>query len=469
MSREGDRLLMRRAALSGRLVLVGVAIVGWVLLRRLLLPGVRWYFRRRSKGMARAVNRRLRLRIPPFKMTRRRTLVERLMRDPAVHEAIEEHAREEGVPEVVAAVRAERYAREIVPTFNAYLYFRLGIPLARYLTRALYEVRVGGVEWERSAAVDEDASVVFVMNHRSNMDYVVLAHLSAERAALSYAAGEWARFWPLGPLVRAMGAFFVWRGSGDALYRRVLERFVQMAVEGGLTQVVFPEGGLSRDGALREPKTGLLDYMLRRFDPAGRRDLVFVPVAINYDWVLEDESLLGLGVPGPSRGSGVASTAVSVIRKMPLVLRGRRLVRVAVNFGTPISAREYTRANDVDFRVLDREERVERIQVLARTLMRTIGEIMPVVPVPAIALIFARDPGEALSGSGVAARVRALASDLEERGCSVPFKDSDLEAALRILTVRRLLVVGDDLYRAAPGSERILRYYANAISHLFEP
>ena len=461
--------MRRSAVLSGRLVLVGVAIGGWVLLRRLLVPWVRWYFRRRSKGVARVANRRLRLRIPTFKMTRRRKLVERLMRDPAVLEAVEEYSREEGVPDVVAAIRAERYAREIVPTFNAYLYFRVGIPLAGWLARALYEVRVGGAEWERSAAVDEDASVVFVMNHRSNMDYVVLAYLTAERAALSYAAGEWARFWPLGPLVRAMGAFFVRRGSGDALYRRVLERFVQMAVEGGLTQVVFPEGGLSRDGALREPKIGLLDYMLRRFDPAGGRDLVFVPVAINYDWVLEDESLLGLGVSAPSCGRTVVSTAVSFIRKIPVAVRSRRLARAAVNFGTPTSAREYARAHDVDFRALDREERVAEVRVLARTLMQTIGEIMPVVPVSAVARVFVRYSGKVLSEPGLMAWVRALVSDLQERGSPVPVKDSDLEAALRILAVRRLLFVDGDLYRAAPGSEKILRYYANAISHLFEP
>jgi glycerol-3-phosphate O-acyltransferase len=159
------------------------------------------------------------------------------------------------------------------------------------------------------------------------------------------------------------------------------------AVEGGLTQVVFPEGGLSRDGALREPKIGLLDYMLRRFDPAGGRDLVFVPVAIGYDWVLEDESLLELGGPGPSR-MGV----VSVVRTIQLALRGRRLARAAVNFGTPISAREYLRTHDVDFRALGREERVEWVRILARTLMQTIGEIMPVVPVPVIARIFVRDP-----------------------------------------------------------------------------
>ena len=63
-----------------------------------------------------------------------------------------------------------------------------------------------------------------MMNHRSNIDYVLLAHLMAHRTALSYAAGEWAHAWPLGRLIGGMGAFFVRRGSGDDLYRRVLER-----------------------------------------------------------------------------------------------------------------------------------------------------------------------------------------------------------------------------------------------------
>jgi glycerol-3-phosphate O-acyltransferase len=242
----------------------------------------------------------------------------------------------------------------------------------------------------------------------------------------------------------------------------VLERFVQMAVEGGLTQVVFPEGGLSRDGALREPKTGLLDYMLRRFDPAGGRDLVFVPVAIDYDWVLEDESLLELCVSGPSHGRTTTSTAVSVIRKIQLLLRCRRLARAAVNFGTPISAREYASAHDVDFRALGREERVERVRILARALMQTIGEIMPVVPVPVIARIFVGDPGGVLSASETTGRAQALMSDLRRRGSTTPLKGSDLEAALRLLTVRRLLIVDRDLYRVAPGSEKILGYYANA-------
>ena len=104
----------------------------------------------------------------------------------------------------------------------------------------------------------------FVMNHRSNMDYVLVAYLAATRTALSYAVGEWARIWPLQTLIRTLGAYFVRRSSGDGLYRLVLARYVQMATAGGVVQAVYPEGGLSRDGRVRPPKPRLARVHGRR-------------------------------------------------------------------------------------------------------------------------------------------------------------------------------------------------------------
>jgi glycerol-3-phosphate O-acyltransferase len=72
----------------------------------------------------------------------------------------------------------------------------------------------------------------------------------------------------------------------------VLARYVQMATEAGVTQAVFPEGGLSRTGALGKPKLGLISYILDGFQPGQSRDVVFVPVAINYDRVMEDRNLI---------------------------------------------------------------------------------------------------------------------------------------------------------------------------------
>ena len=288
------------------------ALAAVALLDRLLVPSVRWVLRRRVNAAIERLNARLRLHIQPFKLTRRAVLVDRLAFDPKVLEAVEARAKETGEPRAALQAQVARYAAEIVPAFKPYAYFQVGYRIARWVARLLYRVRVGYQDDEGLSRVDPSASVVFVVNHRSNMDYVLVAYLAAERTALSYAVGEWAQVWPLQTLIRSMGAYFIRRSSKDPLYRRVLERYVQMSTEAGVVQAVFPEGGLSRDGAMRPPRLGLVDYMLRTFDPAGPRDLVFVPVGIAYDRVLEDRALLAEAAGEAPRG--VLSTTATATR-----------------------------------------------------------------------------------------------------------------------------------------------------------
>ncbi len=249
--------------------LVVLALALWAALDRIFFPSVRWFLRRRVNRVLEELNTRLHIRIQPFKLTKRQVLIDRLQYDPKVLEAADDFARDEQMPRAVAMDRVRRYSREIVPAFNAYIYFRVGYSLARRFARALYRVRLGTSDDEALSAIPPDATVVFVINHRSNMDYVLVAYLAAEKAALSYAVGEWARIWPLQTLVRAMGAYFVRRNSKNPLYRRVLERYVAMATAAGVTQALFPEGGLSRDGRLQRPKLGLLDYMLKSLRPGN--------------------------------------------------------------------------------------------------------------------------------------------------------------------------------------------------------
>ena len=228
------------------------------------------------------------------------------------------------MPREVALAQAQRYAREIVPAFNAYMYFRVGYWIGKKLSQSLYRVRIGYTDDAGLAAIPEHATVVFVMNHRSNMDYIIASYLAAERAALSYAVGEWARLWGLQQLIRAMGAYFVRRDSKDELYRRVLERYIAMATEAGVTQAVYPEGGLTRDGRLREPRFGVLDYMLRGFHTHGERDLFFVPLGLNYDRVLEDRTqLLPPMRKRPGRARALANTLKFVANQLWLLLRSR--------------------------------------------------------------------------------------------------------------------------------------------------
>jgi glycerol-3-phosphate O-acyltransferase len=417
------------------------------------------------------INRRLRLRIRPFKLTRRAVLIDRLTFDPRVVEAAEAHAAASGEPREVAMGRVAAYAREIVPSFSTYAYFRLGYSVARATARTLYRVRVGFADDAGLSRVDPDASVVFVMNHRSNMDYVLVSYLAAEKTALSYAVGEWARIWPLQSLIRSMGAYFVRRDSGDPLYRRVLERYVQMAADAGVVQAMFPEGGLTKDGALRPPRLGLLDYMLRDYDPA-RRDLVFVPVGINYDRVLEDRTQIG-GAAG-RRGSK-ADTALGAarftFRNAWQWMGGRwhRFGYACVNFGTPISMRAWLSERGGDLRGLSREARSRRVLELGTELIGAVGQVIPALPVPLVAFVLL-DSEEPLSSLEIHRRTQALARRLQAAGGHVYVPRTDEEYAtavgLRALSLRHLIEEREGGFAPVPAEVPVLQYYANSIRHL---
>jgi glycerol-3-phosphate O-acyltransferase len=338
----------------------------------------------------------------------------------------------------------------------------------------LYRVRIGFTDDAGLAAVPENATVVFVMNHRSNMDYIIASYLAAEKAALSYAVGEWARLWGLQQLIRSMGAYFVRRNSRDDLYRRVLERYIAMATEAGVTQAVYPEGGLSRDGLMREPKFGVLDYMLRGFALDGERDLVFVPLGLNYDRTLEDRTLLlaeDAAARRPGRFGAFWNTLRFVGHQVALVSRSRwhRFGYACVNFGTPLSVREYARARNLDFRPMTKEQRTVAVAELGRHLMEQVGRLIPVLPVPLVATVLLRAQ-DGLTETELKAAVATLVHALEQNGARIYVPRSDWDyavvAGLRMLVMRHLVLERAGLFVANAAEHRLLRYYANSMRHL---
>jgi len=457
------------------LAVFGGALAAWAAYDKLLLPALRWFVAGRANVVLEEVSTRLRISVRPFQRTRRQVLIHRLVGDPKVQAAAEQFARQHKVPVAAALMAVERYAREIVPAFNAYLYFRVGNWLGRKLSQGLYRVRLGFVDTEALKKVPENATVVFVMNHRSNMDYVLAGYLAADQAALSYAVGEWARSWPLSALIRSMGAYFVRRNSKDNLYRRVLERYIVMATQAGVPQAVFPEGGLTRDGLMREPRLGVVDYMLRGFWMDGARDLVFVPLGLNYDRVLEDRTLLLSADPGarkPSRFWAAWNTLGFVGNNLRLMLKSdwHRFGYACVNFGAPVSMREYCTLRGLDFQRLGGDARKLAIAALGKHLMARVGSIVPVVPVPLIASVLLRNDLKPISELELKSGVELLIEKLVAAGAHVyiPRKDLDYAVAvgLRMLTLRRLLEEKDGLFAVRPAELPLIRYYANSIVHL---
>lgn len=445
------------------LLLLILGFAAFAALERVLVPSVRWFFRRRMEKVVAKVNTKLERPIEPFKLARRHDMIQRVIYDPKVAEAIAEHALTEGVPENVAFEAARRYAKEIVPSFSASIYFGFAIRASRWLSRTLYRVRLGHYDEAAIEVIDPEATVIFVMNHRSNMDYVLVTYLAAERSALSYAVGEWAQVWPLKHLIRAMGAYFIRRKSRNPLYRRVLARYVQLATAGGVTQAVFPEGGLSLDGTVRAPKLGLLNYVVSDFDPEGARDVVFVPVALNYDRVMEDRILMSAGEKAERKFRFSLLTLLGFIGqhiKFKFSGRYHRFGYAAVSFGNPVSLREFIKTCDENL-----------TECVAEAVMERVRDVVPVLPVPLVASVLLAADGP-LDAATVAARLTALAQGLRANGAHIHVPRDSLEYAaevgLKMLTLRHMVIETDGRYVASDKERQALAFYANSIAHLVE-
>ncbi len=427
----------------------------------LLFPSVRWFFRRRMERVVGQLNERLERPIEPFKLAQRHDMIQRLIYQPDVTRAVSEYAEDQGIPQAVAFEDAKRYAREIVPSFSATAYFSIAIRLARFLSRALYHVRLEFFDEAAINAIPKNAAVVFVMNHRSNMDYFLVTYLAARRSALSYAVGEWARVWPLSRLIRAMGAYFIRRKSGNALYRRVLAAYVRLATEAGVTQAMFPEGRLSLDGAPQEAKVGLVKYITDAFDPDGM-DVVFVPVGLNYDRVLEDRVLLAAKARGGKGFHARISVILGFFLKLVwLWMRGkyRKFGYAAVSYGTPVSLSAFYAQHD--------GTPAELVEPLSKALMAHINKLVPVLPVPLTAAII-EDAQAPMTMAEVKAAYAVHMNALGQAHVRLPNNDlgDATETGLKILEGRRMIKKVDGKYFCDEKQTDELAFYANSVRHL---
>ncbi len=436
------------------LVLVFAAVTAST---HLLFPSVRWYFRRRAERLVAELNKRLERPIQPFKLLRRQDMIQRVVYDPEVMRAVTEHAKAEGVREDVAFEKAQRYAREIVPSFSATAYFGIAIRATRWLSNKLFDVRLHRVDDAALSEVDQTATLVFVINHRSNFDYVLVTYLAGEKSALSYAAGEWAQVWPLSRIVRAMGAYFIRRRLHTELYRKVLASYVKKATEAGVTQAVFPEGGLSRTGFVGQPKLGILSYIVQGWRPEGP-DVVFVPVSLNYDRVVEDRVLVAAGRSGTRRFRASAPEGIQfTLRYVWRRLRGQagRFGVAGVTFGRPVSLGRLASSIAADEDI---------VQTLGARLEEDIRAGVPLVTVPILmtAMLLRNTPSTL---DEIAEEMRALRAGLVRTPPDFAVSVDDKPALLRelnALVLRHILTRDGDHFMIAELDLAV--FYANSIA-----
>jgi glycerol-3-phosphate O-acyltransferase len=440
--------------------------------------------RSRANRMALRALHRSRSRVDRFKLTKKAWIRETLLADETIAAAVKEHARENSANEPDTWRRVESYIDEIVPFFNILTYYKIGLVVSRVLLNLFYKVSAEYVGRSSQGTLPRDAIVVYLMNHRSNADYVLVGYVLSGQVAISYAVGEWARTFPLEYIFKSFGAYFIRRKYREKLYHTVLERYVQLITRNGVTQGIFLEGGLSRDGKLGKAKIGLLDYVVGvARDAELRKRLYVVPVAINYDRVLEDRSLLREldareGRTRPPLHVQLGEVARYVWWNMARLVarRWKRYGRAAVIIGDPMPLAPWLDAQDRDSGGLfsiERADRLARMQLLSDMVLERIAALTPVTAVPLACAALQSFDGDFVSHSRLMERMSEMRDVLRELNARVIHREGTVEEifdrAWRMLQMRRMLVKVGDGYSILPGNRALVSYYANSIAHLLGP
>ncbi len=462
-------------------------LLGWLVfaLAALLIAAVALGLARRAADRAatRAVHR-FHARVNRFKLTRKPYIRTTLLGDPEIAAAVRAHASEHGMSEADGWKRVDRYIDEIVPHFNILAYYKFGYAVSLIVINFLYKVTV---DYEDLAALErlpEDASVIYLINHRSNADYVVVAYVLAGDVSISYAVGEWARAFPLEYVFKSFGSYFIRRSYREPLYHTVLERYVQLITRNGVTQGIFPEGGLTRDGRIKPGKIGLLDYALRSGrDPSQSKRMHVIPVALNYDRVLEDRTLLrelrrresGARVPRIKQFGEVMHYIGWNLARLATG-RWRRYGRTAVTIGRPMALEPWfaeQRAKQGDFFSLPKEERLPVVQLLCNRVMDRIGALIPVTPVPLACAAIQSFDGDFIPRAALLERMSEMRDVLLELNAHVLRADGDIaetfDRAWRMLEMRKMLVEEGSGFLVMSRQRELVSYYANSIAHLLGP
>jgi len=473
--------------LTTALVLAGLGVL--LVYPLLLISGhgmslrMKRLLRRRLARSTRGVLRVFRTRIDRFKLTKKAAVRAALLADPVVSRAVADSARKDEDPDVAVDLdgaweRAEYYLEEIVPSFNILSYFKVGYATAHVALGGLYHLDLDADDAERLKPwlQDHSKSLLFLINHKSNADFVLLAWALAQRVALSYAVGEWARVWPLEPLFKSFGSYFVRRGERDPLYHAVLARYVQHVAINGVTQGVFLEGGLSRDGALRPAKVGLLDSIVAaKADAAFGKELWVVPAAISYDRVLEDETLIqeagGRKPEHWERRRLLWKQARHVTRylfgdgwRWPFA-RQRKFGRAAVRLGEPISVDAWL-GQHPGWCTMERNTRKPMIQAFADDVMQAVGKTMAVLPMGILCHIL--HTRQALPEEEAKKAFHAAVATLKAQGARLwqthHAAEDPFRHALLMLTRRGLIKRLEGAVVVSQQGKALVEYYARGLA-----
>ena len=406
-------------------------------------------------------------------LSHRRNLVKGLVHAPQVRQAIKDEAERENIPLEKAEARALRYGNEIASDY-AYTAVRFLEVVLSWFWNTIYDgIRVNHLEPLQDAV--HGYEVIYVPCHRSHIDYLLLSYLLFRNGLTPphIAAGINLNMPVVGSLLRRGGAFFMRRSfKGNPLYTSVFNEYLHTLFSRGFPVEYFVEGGRSRTGRMLQPKTGMLAITLRSYLRSSRLPILFVPVYIGYERVLEGRTYLG-----ELRGAAKKKESIFDIFKVIGALK-QRFGQVWVNFGEPLKLNEFLEQHQPGWRQQDLAPNFrpdwlnETTNKLSERIAQRLNEAAAVNPVNLVALAMLSTSRQALDRRSLA-RILDLYQNLLR---AVPYSphttlpDGNGEALISYVKELGLLAeqkdaLGNILYLDEQNAV-LMTYYRNNVMHI---
>lgn len=388
--------------------------------------------------------------------------------------------------------RSRAILREVAADFNllAIKFFSAALtPIWNQIYDG-FEVDHDGLDRLRDLATRK--RIVLVPSHKSHIDYLVLSYVFYQNGLIPphIAAGLNLSFWPLGPLFRRSGAFFLRRSfTDDPLYRALFNAYLVKLLEEGFAIEFFIEGTRSRTGKLNAPRYGMLNMIVEAFRSGDVDALAFVPVSVGYEKIIE-----GTSYRKELEGEEKRSEGIGDLLKTSAVLRSR-YGRVYVEFGQPIDLGDFLGESAARASAVPRDTDLARtVRRLAYAIVHGINDATAVTPSAIAALVLLNDPGDSISDARLLGQAAFVLCMLRDRGArlSRTLRDAmgqlacdnviTIESAMGPSLREAVALFEDDRLVTSAGHEdgtggwavprhrrAALAYYRNSILHFFVP
>jgi glycerol-3-phosphate O-acyltransferase len=403
--------------------------------------------RRMTYTLLRRLERERRAVVGPTKKPNDR-LREEVIRSPRLQKVISDMAGEGESERRVLILRAYAIVREMEAALDMNMIAGMDRAVEALVSRMYSGLEVDEEGLARLRAAAKDGTLVLLPSHKSHVDYVILAYVFYRNylPLPIVAAGDNLSFFPIGPLFRRAGAFFIRRRfHGDRLYGAVVDAYMRRLVKDGFTLEFFLEGGRSRTGKLLPPKVGLLSLVVDAAFTATAKKVFFVPISIGYERVVEEQEFVREVSGAEKQREDVRGLVASAG-----LVRGR-YGRLNVQFGTLLTLDDVLREIDEGevssgkplvyadgIGKLTPAKRRAVVTRLAYRVMNEVNRVTAVTPGALVATALLTCPGRGVSHVDLVEACRRLGRTLAAFGArfTASLVDPDGKGDIRVASVR---------------------------------